>query len=89
MREIEDWAMTTVLPFVMMAKEDGTGRYQTPTDVENSFEIVFLLSKDGKRVTISHTGEIPVSCDGVYEFVDSSLEVSETLASAILDHEAL
>lgn len=81
-----DCANTTVLPFVMLIEEDGTGRYQTLPDAENPFEIVFRLSEDGKKVSVSHTGEMPVSCDGEYEFVDSSLEVSEASAAAILDH---
>lgn len=84
--EEEDWAKTTVLPFVMLIEEDGTGRYQTLHDAENPFEIVFLLSEDGKKVNVSHTGEVPISCDGEYEFVDSTLEVSEASAAAILDH---
>lgn len=84
--EEEDWATTTVLPFVMMVEEDGTGRYQTLPDVENPFEIVFNLSEDGNKVTVSHTGEMPISCDGEYDFLDSSLEVSEASALAILDH---
>lgn len=84
--ESDDWANTMVLPFVMLVEEDGTGRYKTLPDAENPFEIVFILSEDGKKVTVSHTGEMPVSCDGEYEFVDSSLEVSEASATAILDH---
>lgn len=81
-----DWANTMVLPFVMSVEEDGTGRYQALPDAENPFEIVFLLSEDGTRVTVSHTGEMPVSCDGEYVYKDSSLEVSEASAMAILDH---
>ncbi len=84
--EEEDLAKTTVLPFVMLVEEDGTGRYQTLPDAENPFEIVFTLSEDGNKVTVSHTGEMPILCDGEYEFLNSSLEVSEASALAILDH---
>lgn len=84
--ESGDWANAMVLPFVMLVEEDGIGRYQTLPDAETPFEIVFILSDDGNKVEVSHTGEMPISCDGEYAFVDSSLEVSEASAMAILDH---
>lgn len=84
--ESGDWANAVVLPFVMLVEEDGIGRYQSDPEAENPFEIVFILSEDGNRVNVSHMGEMPISCDGEYEFLDSSLEVSEASAVAILDH---
>ncbi len=84
--ESEDIADTLVLPFVLVVGEDGVGRYETLPESEKPFSIAFALSEDGQSVTVTHTGELSISPDGVYTFIDNSLEVSEVSALAILDH---
>lgn len=85
--ESEDWADTLVLPFVLLVDEDdGVGHYESDPEAKNPITIDFYLSENGKQITVTHTGEIPISPDGVYNFVDEGLEVSERSATAILDH---
>ncbi len=84
--ESEDIADTLVLPFVLLVGEDGVGRYETLPESEKSFSIALALSEDGQSVTVTHTGELSISPDGVYTFINNSLEVSEVSAIAILDH---
>lgn len=84
--ESEDMAENLVLPFVLLVGEDGVGRYESLPDSEKPFSIDFALSEDGQTVTVTHTGELSISPDGVYTFTDSGLEVSEVSAIAILEH---
>lgn len=84
--ESEDSAESIVLPFVLLVGEDGMGRYESLPAAQKPFAIDFALSKNGKQVTVTHTGEISISPDGVYKYTNSSLEVSEVSAIAILDH---
>jgi len=82
----EGWARDIVLPFVMLIGEDGIGRYESDPDSETPLKIAVELSDDGKTATVTHTGEMPIPCDGVYQFNDEGLEVTEVSAAAILDH---
>ncbi|AET67886.1 Ig-like domain-containing protein [Desulfosporosinus orientis DSM 765] len=85
--ESEDWSDNLVLPFVLLVDEDtGVGHYESDPDAENPLTIDLYLSEDGKQVTVTHTGEISISPDGVYDYIDDGLEVSENSAIAILDH---
>jgi hypothetical protein len=84
--ESENWARDMVLPFVMLIGEDGIGRYESDPDSAASLKITVELSEDGKSATVAHTGDMPIPCDGVYEFNDEGLEVTEMSAAAILDH---
>jgi hypothetical protein len=84
--ESEDWAWDIVLPFVALIDDDGVGQYESDPEAENPLKITLKLSDDGQTVTASHTGEMPISCDGMYEFMSDGLEVSEVSAAAILDH---
>ncbi len=83
--ESGDWAKDIVLPFVLSIDEGGYGRYESDPKAKEPLKITLALSEDGKTVTAKHTGEMPISCDGVYEFIDNGLEVSEYSAAAILD----
>ena len=81
----EGWAREMVLPFVALVGEDGIGRYESDPDSETPLKITLELSEDGKTVTVAHTGDMPIPCDGEYEFNDEGLEVTEVSAAAILD----
>lgn len=83
--ESEDSSDTLVLPFVMVI-ENSVGKYESLPDSKNPLTITFALSKDGKQVTVAHKGELSISPDGVYNFTNSELEVSEVSATAIIDH---
>ncbi|MGX8701230.1 Ig-like domain-containing protein [Caproiciproducens sp.] len=84
--EAEDLADSLVLPAVLLVDGSGVGRYESLPDSGKPFHIDFSLSADGKRVTVTHQGEMSVSPDGAYTFTGSDLEVSEVSAAAILDH---
>ncbi|MCL2106948.1 MAG: Ig-like domain-containing protein [Oscillospiraceae bacterium] len=84
--ESEDWAWDVVLPFVALIDDDGVGCYESDPESENPLRITLELSEDGQTVTATHTGEMPISCEGVYAFMSDGLEVSEVSAAAILDH---
>ncbi len=85
--ESEEWTDELVLPFVLLVDEDtGVGRYESDPDAKKPITIEFNLSKDGRQVKVTHTGELPISPDGVYNFVDYNIEVSESSAIAILEH---
>jgi len=81
----EGWAREMVLPFVALIGDDGIGRYESDPESESPLKITFELSEDGKTMTVAHTGEMPIPCDGVYQFNDEGLEVTEVSAAAILD----
>jgi len=82
----EGWARDMVLPFVMLIGEDCIGRYESDPEAENPLKITVELSEDGETATVAHTGEMPIPCDGVYQFNSEGLEVTEVSAAAILDH---
>jgi len=84
--EAEEWARDMVLPFVMLIDDDGLGQYESDPEAENPLRITAALSDGGKTVTVTHTGDMPIPCDGVYAFNSEGLEVTEVSAAAILDH---
>jgi hypothetical protein len=84
--ESQDWADTLILPFVLLVNDNGVGHYESDADATNPITIDFFLSEDGQQITVTHTGDVSISPDGVYDFVDEGLEVSERSATAILDH---
>lgn len=84
--ELEDSSDTLVIPSVLIVDDDGIGHYESLPESEKPFRIDFTLSKDKKSVTITHQGDIDISPDGVYTFVDNGLEVSEFSAITILEH---
>lgn len=83
--ESQEFARDVVLPFVMLIGDDGVGRYESDPDAKNPLTISVALSADGLQATVTHEGDMPISCDGVYDYVDDGLEVSKYSAAAILD----
>lgn len=79
-------AHETIIYGVMIISENGVGIYETLPDAESPFTVSFKISDDGQRVTVSHTGDLSISPDGEYTFADSSLEVSDLSANAIIEH---
>ena len=75
-----------LLPFVLLVDENGVGHYESRPESISKLTIDFMLSADGQQVSVTHTGELPMSCDGVYEFAGNELEVSEKSSAAILDY---
>jgi len=84
--ESQDWADTLILPFVLLVDDNGVGHYESDADATNPITIDFFLSEDGQQITVTHTGDVSISPDGVYDFVYEGLEISERSATAILDH---
>lgn len=84
--ESEDQAETLELSSVLAAEEDGTASYEPESENTPPFHIGFSLSEDGEQVTVTHTGELSVSPDGVYDFIASDFEVSELSAAALLEY---
>ncbi|MDR1558211.1 MAG: Ig-like domain-containing protein [Clostridiales bacterium] len=84
--EAEGEAHDTVICGVLIVDDSGTGFYETLPDAGNPFTINFNLSEDGQSVSITHTGELEISPDGVYNFTDAGLEVSDLSANAIIEH---
>lgn len=83
--ESEDYAEEIVLPFVMTVDENDLGRFESNPDWEQQFTIDFNLSEDRKQVTITHTGDIDISPDGVYEYLEDINEVIDTSARSLLE----
>lgn len=69
-----------------MIADGNTGLFETIPDAENQFSINFSLSDKGERVSVSHSGNLEISPDGEYIFTDSTLEVSDLSANAIIEH---
>lgn len=84
--EAEAMADSLVVPAVLIVEDDGVGRYESLPDAEHPFTIEITLSDDGQQAIVSHSGELDISPDGIYTFVDAGLEVSEVSAIAILEH---
>lgn len=68
--ESKDFTDTLVLSFVLLVDDNGVGHYESDPETENPLTIDFYLSEDGKLVTVTHTGELSISPDGVYNFED-------------------
>ena len=83
--EDADTADTQVLCAVLLVGQDGVGRYETPPDSQEPYTLAFQLAEEGRKVSISHTGEMSMSPDGVYAFMDAGIEVSEASATALLE----
>lgn len=84
--EQEEVSDSIVLPFVLLVDEEGIGHYESTGENELNFNITFVLSEDGEHVTVSHTGDLRMSPDGIYHLIGSDLEVSDVTARAIIEN---
>lgn len=83
--EEEDSATELTVSGVLHVQEDGSGIYEAASDDgESRLMIGFEISEDGKQVTVSHEGELPISPDGNYTFTDSGMEVSDYSATELV-----
>ena len=83
--EEEDSATELTVSGVLNVQEDGSGIYEAASDDgESRLMIGFEISEDGKQVTVSHEGELPISPDGNYTFTDSGMEVSDYSATELV-----
>ncbi len=82
--ESEEYAIDTILSGVLMIEDNGEGSYETVPDAENPFSVHFTLSKDGQTVDVTHDGNLEISPDGRYAFVENYIEVSDTSVGEML-----
>lgn len=83
--EEEDSATELTVSGVLNVQEDGSGIYEAASDDgESRLMIAFAISEDGKQVSVSHEGELPISPDGNYTFTDSGMEVSDYSATELV-----
>lgn len=83
--EEEDSATELTVSGVLNVQEDGSGIYEAASDDgESRLMIGFEISEDGKQVTVSHEGELPISPDGNYTFTDRGMEVSDYSATELV-----
>lgn len=83
--EDEDSAIELTVSGVLNVQKDGSGIYEAASDDgESLLTIGFEISKDGKQVTVSHKGELPISPDGNYTFTNSGMEVSDYSATELV-----
>lgn len=83
--EEEDSAIELTVSGVLNVQKDGSGIYEAASDDgESLLTIGFEISKDGKQVTVSHKGELPISPDGNYTFTVSGIEVSDYSATELV-----
>ena len=83
--EAEDSATELTVSGVLNVQEDGSGIYEAASDDgESRLMIAFEISEDGKQVSVSHEGELPISPDGNYTFTDSGMEVSDYSATELV-----
>ena len=83
--EEEDSATELTVSGVLHVQEDGSGIYEAASDDgESRLMIAFEISEDGKQVSVSHEGELPISPDGNYTFTDSGMEVSDYSATELV-----
>ena len=83
--EEEDSATELTVSGVLHVQEDGSGIYEAASDDgESRLMIAFAISEDGKQVSVSHEGELPISPDGNYTFTDSGMEVSDYSATELV-----
>ena len=83
--EEEDSAIELTVSGVLNVQEGGSGIYEAVSDDgESHLMILFEISEDGKQVTISHEGNLPISPDGNYLFTDSGMEVSDYSATELV-----
>ncbi len=83
--EEEDSATELTVSGVLNVQEDGSGIYEAASDDGESRLMIGLeISEDGKQVTVSHEGELPISPDGNYTFTDSGMEVSDYSATELV-----
>ena len=83
--EEEDSATELTVSGVLHVQEDGSGIYEAASDDgESRLMIAFGISEDGKQVSVSHEGELPISPDGNYTFTDSGMEVSDYSATELV-----
>ena len=83
--EAEDSATELTVSGVLNVQEDGSGIYEAASDDgESRLMIGFEILEDGKQVTVSHEGELPISPDGNYTFTDRGMEVSDYSATELV-----
>jgi hypothetical protein len=81
--ESEGQTRELVLPFVCLIDDSGIGQYESGAEAKHPLQISLALSEDGKKVTDTHTGEAAISPDGVYEYTEDGVEISENSAAAL------
>ena len=85
--EAEDHAVDLKIPGVLRIQEDLTGIYESiGEDGKTAFTILFSYAEDGRTITVTHTGEIPLNPDGVYEYADYGVECSEGTVRAFVEN---
>jgi hypothetical protein len=86
--ESEDEAFETIISGIMLVGEDGTAVYETADGSENPMSISLTLSMDDiwKQADVTSSGNFIISPDGHYDFIEGSIEVSDSASIAILEH---
>lgn len=70
-----------------IANSDLTGTYEAINEAgETLFDIHFKLAQDGQSLTVTHEGDMPMSPDGTYEWVDAFVEADAGMAKALLEN---
>lgn len=70
----------------MYLEDEKTGVYEDlQEDGGAAYSIRFLLSQDGRQITVSHDGDMAVNPDGDYDCVDAGVTAGLGLAAALLE----
>jgi hypothetical protein len=86
--EAEDSAYDTILSGILTISEDGSAVYETADDAVNPLTVNITLTQtdEGLSAEIVSAGNLTISPDGQYDFVEGYIEVSDAASMAILEH---
>lgn len=85
--ESENKSSSLQIAGTMFIEDDAGGVYEgLDKDGNTMYTIRFDRSADGMTISVSHTGEIPMNPDGIYDWVDSDIESDAGLAVALLEN---
>jgi hypothetical protein len=81
--EAEDTAADFRLPGTMFIDENGVGIWEGETE-NGVVSLTFAL--DGKSIEITQTGDLPLSVEGRYSWLEASLEMTAEAAGALVEN---
>jgi hypothetical protein len=85
--EAEDRADSLRIPGVLIIQEDLTGLFESvDKNGKTVFTIQFVYAEDGQSITVTHTGDVPMNPDGVFDWIGVGVECSEGTARELIEN---
>ncbi len=72
--EKEDYSCDFDLAGVCLIDEDGVGTW---TDPDGEWQVTLTFTRQGNSIVVTQKGELPISVEGTYDFLEKSSDIEE------------